>query len=119
MTLTASPPSEVSLHVVAMSAPVSRMVAMAWSSETTCSPPPASAIRTAFHGSSWPPYPRSGQRLETQPTRRVPHVEVADRSVVIRPYKLVGRLLDPAGFATGVVPLDLGSAPTRRSARSE
>ena len=52
-----------------------------------------------------------GQRLETQLTRRLPHVEVVDRSVVIRPYKLVGRLLDPAGFATGVVPLDLASRP--------
>lgn len=60
-----------------------------------------------------------GQRLETQLIRRLPHVEVADRSVVMRPYKLVGRLLDAAGFATGVVPLDLASAPTRRSARSE
>ncbi|TNM37400.1 Lrp/AsnC family transcriptional regulator [Nocardioides albidus] len=60
-----------------------------------------------------------GQRLEIQLTRRLPHVEVADRSVVIRPYKLVGRLLDERGFATGVVPLDLGTAPTSRRARSE
>lgn len=48
-----------------------------------------------------------GQRLETQLMRRLPHVEVVDRSVVIRPFKLVGRLLDSRGFAVGVVPLDL------------
>lgn len=48
-----------------------------------------------------------GQWLETQLMRRLPHVEVVDRSVVIRPYKLVGRLLDARGFAVGVVPLDL------------
>lgn len=50
-----------------------------------------------------------GQRLETQLMRRLPHVEVVDRSVVIRPYKLVGRLLDARGYAVGVVPLDLAS----------
>ncbi|GAB3865312.1 AsnC family transcriptional regulator [Nocardioides maradonensis] len=48
-----------------------------------------------------------GQRLETQLMRRLPHVEVVDRSVVLRPHKLVGRLLDARGFAVGVVPLDL------------
>ncbi|GAA1210212.1 Lrp/AsnC ligand binding domain-containing protein [Prauserella alba] len=48
-----------------------------------------------------------GQRLETQLRRLLPHVDVVDRSVVLRPYKLVGRLLDARGFATGVVPLEL------------
>ncbi len=50
-----------------------------------------------------------GQRLEAQLMRRMPHVEVVDRSVVMRPYKLVGRLLDARGFAVGVVPLDLAA----------
>ena len=49
-----------------------------------------------------------GQRLETQVMRKLPHVEFVDRSVVIRPFKLVGRMLDARGFATGVVPLELG-----------
>jgi len=47
-----------------------------------------------------------GQELETQIMRKLPHVDVGDRSVVIRPYKLGGRLLDPQGFALGVVRLD-------------
>lgn len=46
-----------------------------------------------------------GQRLETQLRRRLPAVEVADRAIVLRPRKLVGRLLDHRGFATAVVPL--------------
>ena len=50
-----------------------------------------------------------GQLLETQLARRLPYVEVVDRSVVIRPFKLVGRMLDARGFATGVVPLGFGS----------
>lgn len=45
------------------------------------------------------------QRLETQLVRRLPFVEVTDRSIVVRPIKLVGRLLDEHGFAVGVVPL--------------
>lgn len=48
-----------------------------------------------------------GQLFETQLMRRLPRVEVVDRSVVMRPFKLLGRLLDPHGFAIGVVPLDL------------
>jgi DNA-binding Lrp family transcriptional regulator len=50
------------------------------------------------------------QRLETQLLRRLPYVEVTDRSIVIRPFKLVGRLLDPRGYAVGVVPLALPGA---------
>ncbi|HET7735915.1 MAG TPA: Lrp/AsnC family transcriptional regulator [Nocardioidaceae bacterium] len=48
-----------------------------------------------------------GQRLETLIMRKLPHVEIVDRSVVIRPFKLAGRMLDPRGFAVGVVPLRL------------
>lgn len=47
-----------------------------------------------------------GQRLETQVMQKLPHVEIVDRSVVIRPFKLAGRMLDQRGFATGVVPLE-------------
>jgi len=52
-----------------------------------------------------------GQQLETLIMRKLPHVEVGDRSVVIRPFKLAGRLLDAQGFATGVVPLDFADPP--------
>lgn len=48
-----------------------------------------------------------GQRLETLIMRKLPHVEIVDRSVVIRPFKLAGQLLDTRGFAAGVVPLRL------------
>lgn len=46
-----------------------------------------------------------GQRLEARLRQRMPWVEVVDRSVVLRPVKLVGRLLDPRGLAVGTVPL--------------
>lgn len=48
-----------------------------------------------------------GQRLEAHIMRKLPTVEVVDRSVVVRPFKLAGRLLDPRGFAIGTVPLGL------------
>ncbi|MEV4221902.1 AsnC family transcriptional regulator [Nonomuraea sp. NPDC049725] len=38
--------------------------------------------------------------------RKFPYVTVADRQVVLRQTKLYGRLLDPAGRCTGVVPVD-------------
>ncbi|GAA4474078.1 Lrp/AsnC family transcriptional regulator [Rhodococcus olei] len=47
------------------------------------------------------------QRLEAQITRRLSAVTITDRSLVIRPYKLLGRLLDPHGFSTAVVPMDI------------
>ena len=53
-----------------------------------------------------------GQRLETLIMKKLPHVDIADRSVVIRPYKLAGRLLDPRGFSVGAVPLDLDHRPS-------
>ncbi|MDI3388991.1 Lrp/AsnC family transcriptional regulator [Streptomyces sp. B-S-A8] len=52
-----------------------------------------------------------GQRLETSIMRKLPHIDVVDRSVVIRPYKLAGRRLDRRGFSTGTVPLDLQRRP--------
>lgn len=51
---------------------------------------------------------RDGQRLETQAMQQLPYVELVDRSVVIRPYKLAGRLLDPRGYSVGTVPLAFG-----------
>ncbi|WP_460689825.1 Lrp/AsnC family transcriptional regulator [Nesterenkonia suensis] len=49
-----------------------------------------------------------GQRLEKRLTQRLPWMEVLDRSVVLRPVKLVGRLLDARGLAVGTVPLRQG-----------
>src|SRR5690606_29689278 len=48
MTLTASPPREVSLYLSCMSRPVSRMVLMTLSSDTLCLPSPRSAMREAL-----------------------------------------------------------------------
>lgn len=52
-----------------------------------------------------------GQRLESSIMRKLPHLEVVDRSVVIRPYKLAGRRLNRRGFSVGVVPLELHKRP--------
>lgn len=46
-----------------------------------------------------------GQQLESEVMRKLPRVEFVDRSVVIRPFKLAGRMLDERGFATGIVPI--------------
>jgi DNA-binding Lrp family transcriptional regulator len=47
------------------------------------------------------------ESLETQLTTKAPHIDIVDRAVVMRPIKLLGRILDPAGYAAGVVPCDL------------
>lgn len=47
-TLMASPPAEVSLYLVCMSAPVARMVSMTWSRVTRWMPSPRNAIRAAL-----------------------------------------------------------------------
>ena len=41
----------------------------------------------------------------------MPHVQVADRTFVIRPVKLMGQLLDEDGRRTGTVPIDLRRSP--------
>ncbi|NBE53639.1 Lrp/AsnC family transcriptional regulator [Streptomyces boluensis] len=46
------------------------------------------------------------QQLEIRISRTLPSVDIVDRSVTIRPLKLVGRLLDKRGYAAGTVPLD-------------
>ncbi|MDA3642946.1 Lrp/AsnC family transcriptional regulator [Saccharopolyspora indica] len=51
------------------------------------------------------------QDLETHMSRRLPHLDIVDRSIVVRPVKLVGRLLDERGHATGCVPLDTRRSP--------
>jgi DNA-binding Lrp family transcriptional regulator len=51
------------------------------------------------------------ENLETQLATKARHTEIVDRSVVIRPVKLMGRLLDPAGYATGAIPWDLRLPP--------
>jgi DNA-binding Lrp family transcriptional regulator len=45
------------------------------------------------------------QRLEATIEERMRGVQIADRAVVLRTVKLMGRLLDDAGCATGFVPL--------------
>lgn len=45
------------------------------------------------------------QRLEASIEERMPGVQIADRAVVLRTVKLMGRLLDDAGAACGFVPL--------------
>lgn len=45
------------------------------------------------------------QRLEATIEERMPGVEIADRAVVLRTVKLMGRLLDDTGAACGFVPL--------------
>ncbi|MCZ0971167.1 Lrp/AsnC ligand binding domain-containing protein [Streptomyces albulus] len=54
------------------------------------------------------------QRLETQLGERLPQLVLRDRSVVLRQTKLMGRLLDPRGRVTGVVPVDPGRTPAPR-----
>ncbi|MFC7344215.1 Lrp/AsnC family transcriptional regulator [Saccharopolyspora griseoalba] len=51
------------------------------------------------------------QELETQMTRSLPHMDVIDRSIAVRPVKLVGRLLDERGCATGSISLDTRRSP--------
>lgn len=45
------------------------------------------------------------QRLEATIEERMPGVHIADRSLVLRTVKLMGRLLDESGCASGFVPL--------------
>src|SRR5206468_9811085 len=67
MTLMASPPREVSLYLVFMSAPVSRMVLMTRSSETLCEPSPRRAMREALIAFTDPMALRSMQGIWTSP----------------------------------------------------
>ena len=51
------------------------------------------------------------QELETHMARRLPHLDIVDRSITVRPVKLVGRLLDEQGYSTGAVSLDTRRCP--------
>ncbi|MGW7420225.1 Lrp/AsnC family transcriptional regulator [Streptomyces sp. NPDC054813] len=51
-------------------------------------------------------------RLETQLATAHPTLDIADRVITLRHDKLLGRLLDPHGRSTGVVPADLWAEPT-------
>lgn len=46
-------------------------------------------------------------RLELAIAARLPHVQITDRLVVLRAIKRMGRLLDEAGRAVGVVPVNI------------
>lgn len=46
-------------------------------------------------------------RLELAIARSLPHLEVVDRLIVLRQVKRMGRLLDEAGSAVGVVPINI------------
>ncbi|MFF4901618.1 Lrp/AsnC family transcriptional regulator [Streptomyces sp. NPDC001068] len=50
-------------------------------------------------------------RLESQLVTAHPALDIADRVVTLRQDKLLGRLLDPYGRSTGVVPADLWAEP--------
>jgi DNA-binding Lrp family transcriptional regulator len=46
------------------------------------------------------------ETFERQLATKAPHITVADRAVVMRSVKLIGRILDPAGHAAGIVAYD-------------
>ena len=46
------------------------------------------------------------QEFETQLNARVPHLSIVDRSLVLRPVKQMGQLLDEDGWRIGSVPID-------------
>ncbi|MFE3162135.1 Lrp/AsnC family transcriptional regulator [Streptomyces sp. NPDC059224] len=50
-------------------------------------------------------------RLESQLAAAHPALDIADRVITLRQDKLLGRLLDPYGRSTGVVPADLWAEP--------
>jgi DNA-binding Lrp family transcriptional regulator len=52
------------------------------------------------------------QALEAELAAKLPHLSVVDRAVVMRPVKLVGRLLDEDGWTIGNVPVDIRRIPT-------
>ena len=59
----------------------------------------------------WVPSVSHVYRLESQLAARMPHVQVPDRAITIRPVKLMGHLLDEDGRRTGTVPIDLRQCP--------
>lgn len=47
------------------------------------------------------------QEFESQLNAKIPHMSIADRSVVVRPVKQVGQFLDERGWRIGNVPIDI------------
>ena len=47
------------------------------------------------------------QEFESQLNVKVPHMSIADRSLVLRPVKQMGQLLDERGWRIGSVPIDI------------
>ncbi|MFJ3099006.1 hypothetical protein [Streptomyces hydrogenans] len=58
----------------------------------------------------WLRGPHAVDPFEAVPAERFPWLRVNDRTVVLRSRKRMGRLLDPTGRATGLVPLALPPA---------
>ncbi|MCU1658233.1 MAG: DNA-binding transcriptional regulator, Lrp family [Pseudonocardiales bacterium] len=56
---------------------------------------------------SWLQTVEEVHRLELAIAAKLPHVEVVDRLIVLRTVKRMGRLLNEAGDAVGVVPINL------------
>lgn len=51
------------------------------------------------------------QEFESQLNAKAPHMSITDRSLVLRPVKQMGQLLDEDGRRIGSVPIDIRSAP--------
>lgn len=51
------------------------------------------------------------QEFESQLNAKVPHISIADRSLVLRPVKQMGQLVDEDGWRIGSVPMDIRSVP--------
>lgn len=47
------------------------------------------------------------QAFETEVSRHLPHLRIVDRTTVLRPVKIIGRLLDEDGWSVGAVPTDV------------
>jgi DNA-binding Lrp family transcriptional regulator len=47
------------------------------------------------------------QEFESQLNAKVPHLSITDRSLVLRPVKQMGQLLDERGWRIGSVPIDI------------
>ncbi len=59
------------------------------------------------------------QALEAELAGKLPQLTIVDRAIVMRPVKLVGRLLDENGWTTGNVPVDIRRSPAVRAQHSE
>lgn len=58
------------------------------------------------------------QLLEAHIVTTLPHLEIVDRALVIRPVKMIGHLVDADGIRTGHVPIDFRRSPLDREGRA-